>query len=88
MRKHAKTLVASEIEDVYVEIGRMVVHSAINQAQASTIASDDGIETTVAIRVLFDAGPLEQPRTCCICTQDPEGVWVCAGPCCPTHHST
>jgi hypothetical protein len=89
MRDQAMPPVAGEIEDVYVEIGRMVVQSAIRQAQAASIASEDGIETTVAVRVLFDERPVEQsPTTCCICTQDVEGVWVCAGPCCPTHNST
>jgi len=89
MRDHAMTLVASEIEDVYVEIGRMVVQSATQRAQASGAAPEEGVEVIIAMRVRFDAGPADQPPvTCCICTQDSEDVWVCAGPCCPTRNST
>lgn len=81
--------IAGEIEDAYVELGRMLVRAAIEQAQANVVSSTGGIEVTIAVRVLFDPSLAEQhPMTCCICTRDTEGVWVCAGPCCPTRNST
>jgi hypothetical protein len=77
--------VSGEIEDAYAEIGRTVVETAIQQARATEGASDDGIEATVTIRLLFESGIAERmPVTCCVCTRETEGVWVCAGPCCPT----
>ncbi len=77
--------VSSEIEDAYAEIGRTVVETAIQQARATGGAPDEGIETAVPIRLLFECGIAERMAvTCCVCTHDTEGVWVCAGPCCPT----
>ncbi len=89
MSSHAPISIAEEIEDAYVEIGRMVVQAAIEQARASAVSPDGGTETTIAVRVRFDPSLAEQhPRMCCICTCDTDGVWVCAGPCCPTRNST
>ena len=77
--------VASEIEDAYAEIGRTVVQSAIQQTREASKSSQDGVEATVTVRLLFGAGQAERrPEVCCICTINTDGVWVCAGPCCPT----
>lgn len=84
MSNQAQATVAGEIEDVYVEIGRMLVQSAVAQAQAADVSAEEGFEATIAIRVVFDiAGTEQRPVACCICTRDTEGVWICAGPCCP-----
>ncbi len=89
MSSHAPISIAEEIEDAYVEIGRMVVQSAVAQAQANGAIPEGGLEASISIRVQFGSAETEHgPVTCCICTQDAEGVWVCAGPCCPTRNST
>ena len=79
--------VSGEIDHAYAEIGRTVVETAIQQARAAGEFPEEGVEATVTIRLVFEgdiAGRL--PVTCCVCTRDTEGVWVCAGPCCPTRN--
>jgi hypothetical protein len=79
--------VSGEIEDAYAEIGRTVVETAVQQARTAGSTSEEGIEATVTIRLLFEGGTAQRlPVTCCVCTRDTEGVWVCAGPCCPTRN--
>jgi hypothetical protein len=85
MNEQDRTPVASEIEDAYAEIGRTVVQTAIQQSGETGRTSDEGVEATVTVRLLFGAGTAERrPEVCCICTINTDGVWVCAGPCCPT----
>ena len=85
MSEQDSTPVASEIEDAYAEIGRTVVQSAIQQTREASKSSQDGVEATVTVRLLFGAGQAERrPEVCCLCTITTDGVWVCAGPCCPT----
>lgn len=85
MSEPGLTPVASEIEDAYAEIGRTVVQTAIQQTREASRSSDEGVEATVTVRLLFGAGTAERrPEVCCICTINTDGVWVCAGPCCPT----
>jgi hypothetical protein len=89
MSNQARAAIADEIEEAYVEIGRMVVQSAVAQAQANGAIPEGGFEASISIRVQFGSAETEHGLlTCCICTQDVEGVWVCAGPCCPTRNST
>jgi hypothetical protein len=89
MSNQAPAAIADEIQDAYAEIGRMVVQSAVVQAQASGVSPEGGFEATIEIRVVFDLTETEQRLVaCCICTCDTDGVWVCAGPCCPTRNPT
>lgn len=77
--------VSGEIEDAYAEIGRTVVEIAVAQAQKTGAVSEEGIDANVTIRLGFQPDPTgRQPVTCCVCTLDTDGVWTCAGPCCPT----
>lgn len=89
MRDVNKPQVSSEIEDAYAEIGRAVVETAIQNARTSGGTSNEGVEATVMIRLLFERGLTERfPVTCCVCMPDTEGGWVCAGPCCPVEISS
>lgn len=85
--QHITPAVAPEIEEAYAEIGRTVVEAALRQAQhqPDPAGAEAGVETTVTIRLLMQAGgPAEmRPVVCCFCTRDTEGVWVCSGACCP-----
>ena len=79
--------VSREIEDAYAEIGRTVVETAIQQARAAGEMPEQGVDATVTMRLVFESGTANRlPVMCCVCTRDTEGVWVCAGPCCPTRN--
>jgi hypothetical protein len=79
--------VSCEIEDAYSEIGRTMVETAIQQARAAWNGLEESVEATVTIRLVFEREVgCRMPTTCCVCTLETDGVWVCAGPCCPTRH--
>lgn len=75
--------VASDIEEFYAEIGRSVVDIAIERAKEVGLPSSGQVETTVAIRLVFEPDTATGVAVmCCICTCDTDEVWTCAGPCC------
>jgi hypothetical protein len=79
--------VSCEIQDAYSEIGRNMVETAIQQARAAWNVPEESVEATVTIRLVFGSQVGGRvPTTCCVCTRESKGVWVCAGPCCPSRN--
>ena len=59
--------------------------TAIQQVRAAWNVPEESVEATVTIRLVFDSQVGGRvPTTCCVCTRESEGVWICAGVAGPT----